>query len=86
MLRALALFAERQPDRFKMRLFVDSRDGPPNISLEDQKLQIGRIGKSAIMHTLALGSWWQRLGKPTGMSNSTKLDRKILFLVCGPDQ
>jgi len=89
MLRTLAHLTEKQPDRFKMHLFVDSKDRSTNTSVPNQELQVGRISKSAIMRSLGLdasGSWWQRLYKRTTTSNSAQLDRKILFLVCGPDQ
>jgi cytochrome-b5 reductase len=89
MLQTLAHLTEKQPDRFKMHLFVDSKDRSTNTSVPNQELQVGRISKSAIMRSLELdasGSWWQRLYKRTTTSNSAQLDRKILFLVCGPDQ
>ena len=89
MLRTLIHFAEKQPDRFKMHLFVDLKDRSTDIFVPNQELQVGRISKPAIMRSLGLdatGSWWQRLYKRTDTSNLAQPDRKILFLVCGPDQ
>jgi len=89
MLQSLAFFAEEQPDRFNMHLFVDSLDGSTNTPLPKQRLQVGRINKSALTHSLGLDapvSWWQRLFQPVGVPNFAQPDRKILFLVCGPEQ
>ena len=89
MLQSLAFFAEEQPHRFKMHLFVDSLDGSTNTHLLKQRLQVGRISKSALTRSLELDapvSWWHKLSQPAGAPNSAQPDRKILFLVCGPDQ
>jgi cytochrome-b5 reductase len=77
--------AQEQPDRFRLRLFVDSLDETPAPS---EGLHIGRIDKSAVEQALDVQkpSMWNKTFKP---AETTKEDytrgRKVLFLVCGPD-
>ncbi|KAG5724995.1 NADH-cytochrome b5 reductase 2 [Termitomyces sp. T112] len=80
----LSAFADENPERFRLGLFVDSREGPPHPSHLPTP-SLGRIGKFAIEQCLGLNgrtSWWQRL---FGESEKPKPLRKVLFLVCGPD-
>ncbi|KAG6911207.1 hypothetical protein DXG01_003074 [Tephrocybe rancida] len=77
-------FATQNPDRFRLQLFVDSREGPSSPS-QLPTPHFGRIGKSAIEECLDLNarpSLWNRL---FGKTEAPKPKRKVLFLVCGPD-
>lgn len=89
MLQALTDSAAIQPSQFKLHFFVDSLDGPQNTSLPSNELHVGRIGRNAIEGALALEkstSWWQRFLSFRSSPSSVVADRKILFLICGPDQ
>jgi len=89
MVKTLLSFAEAYPNRFKMSLFVDSLDGPADASLSSQKLIIGRISKSEITRSLGLDthvSWFWRLFKSSNTLIRIQPNRKVLFLVCGPEQ
>lgn len=80
----LSTFANENPERFRLELFVDSYEGPPPPS-HIPSPRLGRIGKPAIEQCLGLNgstSWWQRL---FGKSAEPKPLHKVLFLVCGPD-
>ncbi|KAG6856343.1 hypothetical protein H0H87_005461 [Tephrocybe sp. NHM501043] len=80
----LNTFAAKNPDKFRLQLFLDSREGPsPPSHLPTP--HIGRIEKPAIEQCLGLNTrtpWWHRL---FGKSESSKATRKVLFLICGPD-
>lgn len=86
LLRPLLSYASTHPDRLRVHLFVDQVDGSESESVPSKDLQVGRIGTTAIRHTLSSEqkqSWWQWLfnrSRPT-----ITADRKIMFLVCGPE-
>ncbi|KAG6869292.1 hypothetical protein C0993_000045 [Termitomyces sp. T159_Od127] len=80
----LSTFANENPERFRLELFVDSYEGAP-YPTHIPSPTLGRIGKPAIEQCLGLNrstSWWQRL---FGKSEKPKPSHKVLFLVCGPD-
>ncbi|KAG5639257.1 hypothetical protein H0H81_004918 [Sphagnurus paluster] len=82
---SLSAFAARNPKKFRLELFVDSSEGTPPPS-HLPKPHLGRIGKLAIERSLGLDIrdlWWRRI---FGIRETHKPTRKILFLVCGPDQ
>ncbi|KAG6854834.1 hypothetical protein C0991_012024 [Blastosporella zonata] len=80
----LSTFATQNPDRLRLELFVDSREGsspPSNLPAP----HLGRIGKNAVEQCLGLNtktSFWIRM---FGKSEVSKPTGKVLFLVCGPD-
>lgn len=85
LLQNLAFGAGTLPNRTKVHYFVDSFDGPVNPSVPNGDLQLGRINRRAIDRALGFESsapWWQRPFK----GNVARTDRKVLFLVCGPEQ
>ncbi|GLB33921.1 putative oxidoreductase FAD-binding domain [Lyophyllum shimeji] len=80
----LTRFAAQNPERFRLRLFVDSLDGPAPTSHMPAP-HVGRIDNTAIERCLGLDqrrTWLRRL---FGMAEAPRPNRKILFLVCGPD-
>jgi cytochrome-b5 reductase len=83
-LHRLGTFAKEFPGRFRFHLFVDSANGP---SLQDHKLHVRRISKTDIEQYGLDHSerpWWPKF---LGSSDpNAKTARKVLFLVCGPDQ
>jgi len=87
MMDFLNSLAEHHPDKFKFRVFVDPLGGRPESKLPGN-LTCERIEKSALRDALGLESnspWWKGLSRsPTApMVNP---DRKVLVLVCGPEQ
>ncbi|KAK7060217.1 hypothetical protein VNI00_000982 [Paramarasmius palmivorus] len=78
----LRSYAKENPDRFRLHLFVDSAESQGSRA----DLQVGRIGKAQI-----LGSLWNDSSKPSlwqrmfGGTQADLRERKILFLVCGPE-
>ncbi|KAG6831139.1 hypothetical protein H0H92_012564 [Tricholoma furcatifolium] len=71
----LSAFAAQSPDRFKLKLFVDSLEGPPPPSHVPTP-HLGRIDKLAIEQSLGLKeriSWWHRM---FGTPQPTKPTRK----------
>ncbi|TFK55885.1 ferredoxin reductase-like protein [Heliocybe sulcata] len=87
MLETLKNYSRSQKDRFSLRLFVDSRQSESGSSHIDLFLTEGRIGKAEIQHALdpKTSSGWGKLfgSKP---SEPEKTEKKVMFLVCGPDQ
>ncbi|EGO01712.1 hypothetical protein SERLA73DRAFT_177164 [Serpula lacrymans var. lacrymans S7.3] len=87
MLQPLLEQAAKHSDKFRLEFFVDSLEGLQNPNLPDNKILVGRIDKSAIQSSLGMDnsySWWQKL--LTGATAPLKPpDKKILFLVCGPE-
>lgn len=87
-LQPLLSFSAANPGRLSVRLFIDELDGSSSESASTQDLQVGRIGKAAVHRALDHSPeplWWQSLLR-LGRSKSTPAaDRKVLFLVCGPD-
>lgn len=69
-------------------LHVDSLDGPIHPSVTSKHLQIGRIDRQAVERALGTShdtdSWWSLFGFGS-KKEGTEDDRKVLFLVCGPD-
>lgn len=80
-------YAAENPERFRLHLFVDSQDSTPS----DPQLEVGRISKQAIEKALGLNhlneSWWRTLFRSShpAKEDGVQQDRKVLFLVCGPD-
>ncbi|KAJ3475978.1 hypothetical protein NLI96_g11473 [Meripilus lineatus] len=77
------------PTRLKVSLYVDTvADGSTCPSAPSHTLRMGRIGKQAIEEALGLDdscSWWRGwFGSRPGTRIDTT-ERKILFLVCGPE-
>ena len=80
--------AASHPERLRVQLFVTELDGSNSPTDAARELQVGRIGKTAIYRALDAGrepSWWQRLLRLSQASAPQVADKKILFLVCGPE-
>ncbi|KZT19294.1 riboflavin synthase domain-like protein [Neolentinus lepideus HHB14362 ss-1] len=89
MLETLKTYTHTQQDRFSLRLFVDSRQRETRSNLIGLPLSEGRIGKIEIQQALGLiptasESWWWPFGSSSSQPDNS--ERKVLFLVCGPDQ
>ncbi|KAH8105938.1 ferredoxin reductase-like C-terminal NADP-linked domain-containing protein [Cristinia sonorae] len=89
LLEPMTSYAQKDPSRFRFSLYVDSLDGDNTSAVDRRVLQEGRIGRRALELALGLDvdrPWWQRLfqSSPLTRRGNTK-DRRILFLVCGPD-
>ncbi|EKM59147.1 uncharacterized protein PHACADRAFT_113420 [Phanerochaete carnosa HHB-10118-sp] len=85
-LQPLLSYSSAHPDRLRVRLFVDEQDGSDSESVSIQDVRIGRIDKPAIHQVLyptQEASWWQRLFHRS--KSPLGADKKILFLVCGPE-
>lgn len=82
-------FAKTDPTRLRFSLYVDSLDGDNPSAIARRGLHEGRVGRRALEAATRLdmdGSWWQRLFKASGVTQrGTTSDRRILFLVCGPE-
>ena len=79
--------AEHHPDKFKFRVFVDSLGGQPESKLLGN-LTCERIGKSALQSALGTECntpWWKGLSRLQAAPTVNR-DRKVLVLVCGPEQ
>ncbi|EPQ59389.1 ferredoxin reductase-like protein [Gloeophyllum trabeum ATCC 11539] len=87
MLQTLHNYTQSQPKSFSLRLFVDSRPSGVHSTKNQIPLSEGRIGKSEIQQALSRTSsqsWGKIFGSSTSESDASQ--RKVLFLVCGPDQ
>ncbi|KAG2077655.1 ferredoxin reductase-like protein [Suillus decipiens] len=81
----LLKFAQHNSEKFKLKFFVDSFGGTKGQSSTDLEVHEGRIGKDSIssaLHSASRAPWWRSLFS----QDSDVSDRKILFLVCGPEQ
>lgn len=80
----LTAYAENYPNRFRLKLLVDTDDGTkPTTSLP---LEVGRFSEVHAKHILGLPepTWWQRwFGRK---DTRPSIPSKTLFLVCGPEQ
>jgi cytochrome-b5 reductase len=91
-LQPLVSFAAKNADRFQLHLFVDALNGSEDSTQSNYRLQVGRIGKAAIEGSLGLDcqtGFWRRMLclSPAKLSPAAvHRDRRILFLVCGPNQ
>jgi len=77
--------ARHHPDKFRLKLFVDSFEETGDQSVAGLKIHQGRIGKDSIwraVHPTSRFPWWNSIFSRYGDDG----DRKILFLVCGPEQ
>lgn len=89
LLRPLIDHAEKHPDQLRVSFFVDSKDGSSAQSVSIPNIRQGRIGKADI--GLILGdrsgelTWWQKMLRVSNTKSKPVADRKILFLVCGPE-
>ena len=83
----LLSFAQRHPESFSLRLYVDAI-GQKASQLDLPKVTLGRIGREALEHAVSHRSthanvWWKRLLRCSRRPDIA--GRKILFLVCGPE-
>ncbi|KAH7930035.1 riboflavin synthase domain-like protein [Leucogyrophana mollusca] len=84
----LLRYTEEMPDFFSLRLFVDSSREPAPPDHIHPRLTIGRIGRTAVQDALQSDeqtSWWRNLFTKESLP-SVSPERRILFLVCGPEQ
>lgn len=84
MLERFQSFAESNPERFRLKLFVDKNDD------ERQDLRVGRIRQGDIEQAVgAGGGWWGALfgslRTTEAIEKEQKSKKRVLFLVCGPD-
>lgn len=88
-LEPILTYAQTDPTRLRFSLYVDSLDGNNASGIEQRVLQEGRIGRRALEAALGIdvdSPWWQRLYKSSGLTQrGSPRDRKVLFLVCGPE-
>ncbi|KAI6047114.1 hypothetical protein EDC04DRAFT_2556717 [Pisolithus marmoratus] len=89
MMEFLHSVAEKHPDKFRFRVFVDSLDVSKQRKTEIHKdLTCDRIGKSALHDALRpekTTPWWKALLWPTTVPAAAE-DRNVIVLVCGPEQ
>ncbi|KZT74286.1 ferredoxin reductase-like protein [Daedalea quercina L-15889] len=79
--------SKAHPDRLRLSLFVDSTEGPAHPSVGASDVQVGRITTGTIERALSSDSgrsWWRSL-LGVGSHSEPLEDKKILFLVCGPE-
>ncbi|KAH9844199.1 ferredoxin reductase-like C-terminal NADP-linked domain-containing protein [Rhodofomes roseus] len=80
--------SKAHPDRLRLSLFVDSSEGPTHPSVGSNDVQVGRINDLAIARAVGSdnSSWWRSLLGIGSRPDSRDLsDKKILFLLCGPE-
>lgn len=85
-LEPIISFANADPTRLKFSLYVDSLGSDNTPEVARRGLREGRIARGTLEAALGLEvyrSWWKRLYGWN--SPSQRNDRKVLFLVCGPD-
>ncbi|KAJ7117343.1 ferredoxin reductase-like protein, partial [Mycena crocata] len=75
-------YAEANPEKFALHLFVDRRDGEGRADIPS--LHVGRISKSIVQQSLGLKSVWWRIFFAQS-SETSKVSTRRLFLVCGPE-
>ncbi|KIK92476.1 hypothetical protein PAXRUDRAFT_829925, partial [Paxillus rubicundulus Ve08.2h10] len=86
MLDFLMTLSQKHPDKFQLRLFVDST-GNSSVT-QSLNIELGRIGKSAVQDVLRLTHstpWWRRIFQPP-TTTSIAPERKVLVMVSGPEQ
>ncbi|KAL0949904.1 hypothetical protein HGRIS_009932 [Hohenbuehelia grisea] len=86
-LQPLVAFAEKNPDRFNLHLFVDHMgDSAAPGDSSSVPLHEGLIDKSAVQRLVfseTKSSWWPRLWR--SRTERPQSNKRILFLVCGPE-
>lgn len=89
-LEPLISYSQAHPDRLGLSLFVDASEGPAHPAVSSSSLTVGRIGKEAIERATVSGNrswWWGLFGaspKPASQKGGDG-QKRIMFLVCGPD-
>lgn len=71
-----------------MALFVDQQDGSSVEDVSVDSLQTCRIDKSSIETALGIGAkrtWWRSLLRLSPTTDVSLAEKKVLFLVCGPE-
>lgn len=65
---------------------MDAPEGPAHPAVSPSSLTVGRIGKEAIQRATGSGSrsWWRGLFGASVKPESQE-EKRIMFLVCGPD-
>ncbi|KAI0053032.1 ferredoxin reductase-like C-terminal NADP-linked domain-containing protein [Auriscalpium vulgare] len=90
-LQPLVRMADSNPERLRIRLFVDSLSDSATSPVPFSQLSAGRIGKHDIEQALGLGadsgrSWWRWLSRSQSTVQSADIHQKnVLILVCGPE-
>ncbi|KAJ8698003.1 hypothetical protein PTI98_004767 [Pleurotus ostreatus] len=88
MMRQLTDYAEQHSDRFRLGLFVDSDDGSAAITSRNTFSE-GRINLESVRKYTEPESpqnWWKRAFGPfSSPKPAISPQRRILFLVCGPE-
>ncbi|OAX39745.1 riboflavin synthase domain-like protein [Rhizopogon vinicolor AM-OR11-026] len=77
--------ARHNPDKFRLKLFVDSFGETKDQSFAGVEIHQSRIGKDAIWRAVHSASNFPSL-RGLFSRDSDDSDRKILFLICGPEQ
>jgi cytochrome-b5 reductase len=80
-------FASRNPDKFKLHIFVDELDSS-EAPVPIEKINVGRITESSLKRCLHKSeeqpkSWWRRMSSKSSPKEEVK--PRTMFLVCGPE-
>ena len=83
----MVAFAYDHPEKFKFHAFVDEDDGP-NASSSIPKVAVGRLSENSLKKCIndekQASSWWANIFRRSPPLEDER-NRKILFLVCGPE-
>ena len=88
MLRPLVKFAEDNPKRLNLSFYVDTKDGSSAEAIASSDIHERRIQKADVERTLHNGNestWWHKLLRVASVKPTQSTEKKILFLVCGPE-
>lgn len=88
LLQPLISYAQQHPDRLNLAFYVDSKDGSNAETVPLNDIHERRIERADVLRTLHSGhesSWWHNILHSTSIKSPNITDRKILFLVCGPE-
>lgn len=88
LLQPLIKYAQTDPEHLRLLFFVDQKDGSNAEAVPLNQISEGRIGIANIHQALGDGSgssWWQKLLRVAPVKPTQLAEKKVLFLVCGPE-
>lgn len=87
-IRPLLSHAKNKPHELGVALFVDQQDGSAVEGVSMDSLQTCRIDKPSIQTALGIDverTWWRSLLRFSPTTDVSLAEKKVLFLVCGPE-
>lgn len=87
-LQPLVKYSQDHPERLNLSFYVDSKDGSSAEAITLNVIHERRIEKADVQRALHNGresSWLYKILRVASAKPTEFADKKVLFLVCGPE-